>query len=477
MLGVFVRLNSNVKVSTRVLGGFTIVLLLVVALGGMAITSLIGVRNEFTQYSTTSQNALTAQKIQTDFHMMRRNELSYVASGADTARDQAIAAEHNMEKLFAEMQPRLIIEANRRLAEDAKTRAGEYLQNFQRVVAQTEAATKLRTERTDGVGQRILEELDAVEQSALARQQHGLAEAVAKLQTRIMQVRLESARIQLRPDAALVERIGAIGRRIEADFSPALAVATAAADQAALRKAQTDTQAYVTALVELGRIMTDRDRLAGEVSYGIARRLDETLNQLSTNQYQANERIRNEMGSDIENTLRATLITAGAAVVLGGLLAWLIGRGIAGPVTRMTGAMTELAAGRLETEIPARDNRDEIGAMAKAVQVFKDNAIAVRRMEEEAKAAAIAAEAEKKAAMRKLADDFQEAVGGVVHGVASAATQMQGSAQTFPPPRNKPAARPAPSVRRPRKPAPTCRPWPRHPRNWPPASPRSAARW
>jgi methyl-accepting chemotaxis protein len=129
--------------------------------------------------------------------------------------------------------------------------------------------------------------------------------------------------------------------------------------------------------------------------------------------------------------LMAKAVIVGAIVALALAACTWITRSITGPVTRMTGAMTDLAAGKLETEIPALDSRDEIGAMAKAVQVFKENAIAVRRMEEEARAAAIAAEAEKKAAMRRMADDFQAAVGGVVNGVSAAATEMQGSAQAL----------------------------------------------
>jgi methyl-accepting chemotaxis protein len=120
------------------------------------------------------------------------------------------------------------------------------------------------------------------------------------------------------------------------------------------------------------------------------------------------------------------------AVLAGAVaLAWLIGRGVSGPITRMTAAMGALAQGRLDTEIPGRDNHDEIGAMAKAVQVFKDNAIAVKRLEDEAKEAAVQAEAQRKAARKKLADDFQAAIGGVVQGVSSAATEMQGSAQSL----------------------------------------------
>jgi methyl-accepting chemotaxis protein len=429
MLSGIARLNANMKVASRILVGFAIILLLLVALGAMAVTSLVGVKDEFGEYSRISRNALLVQEIQTDFHVMRRNALTYVATGSSIARDQAIAAEQQMEKLFGEL--RLVVDSDRQRADQAKAMAREYVQNFQRVVALGQAAAKLRTERTDGVGQRITEALDSALRTAIAREQPTLAEALARVLAGVTQLRLDSVRVQLRPDAELLRRIEAAARAIDAAFPTALAAAGAGTDQALLQKMQADAQSYAAALGELGRTSIERERLAGEVSSGIARRLDETLEALSTRQHEANRQIRAEVSGDIDNTLRASVITTAVAVLLGGLLAWLIGRGIAGPVRRMTAAMTDLAGGKLDVDIPARDNRDEIGAMAKAVQVFKDNAIAVKQLEEEQKAAAIRAEAEKKAAMVKLADDFQGAVGGVVQGVSSAATEMQGSAQAL----------------------------------------------
>ena len=59
-------------------------------------------------------------------------------------------------------------------------------------------------------------------------------------------------------------------------------------------------------------------------------------------------------------------------VMLGALLAWLIGRGISRPIQGMTQAMTALAGGDLKVVVPAQDNKDEIGEMAKAVLVFRD---------------------------------------------------------------------------------------------------------
>ena len=78
---------------------------------------------------------------------------------------------------------------------------------------------------------------------------------------------------------------------------------------------------------------------------------------------------------------RVINIAAGVVVMLAGLLtAVSLGRAISGPIRRMTRSMTQLAEGDLEVDVPSLDRRDEIGRMASAVQVFRDNAVKVEQM-------------------------------------------------------------------------------------------------
>ena len=99
------------------------------------------------------------------------------------------------------------------------------------------------------------------------------------------------------------------------------------------------------------------------------------------------------------------------------------------PLSRMTDFMGTLASGDTTSEVPDRRRRDEIGAMAAAVQVFKDGLIRNRALEDESAKARVDAELQRQAAMRQLADDFEAAVGGIVEMVASAAVEMQATAQ------------------------------------------------
>ncbi|MBB4286165.1 methyl-accepting chemotaxis protein [Roseospira goensis] len=122
-----------------------------------------------------------------------------------------------------------------------------------------------------------------------------------------------------------------------------------------------------------------------------------------------------------------TVVVALVALVL----AWLSARQVSSPIVGMTGAMERLAEGDLETAIPARERKDEIGRMAHAVQVFKENAQRVKEMEAEQAAQAARTAEEKKQAMHTLADTFESSVGGVVEAVAAAATELQSTAESM----------------------------------------------
>ena len=114
------------------------------------------------------------------------------------------------------------------------------------------------------------------------------------------------------------------------------------------------------------------------------------------------------------------------ALLIGAGLAWLIGRGITRPLAGMTEAMTKLAAGDRTVVVPARDNTDEIGAMARAVEVFKQEAIAKDGLEEkQTKSQAI--QARRQEEISQLVGFFGRSVEGVFTTLAAASANMSQS--------------------------------------------------
>ena len=109
----------------------------------------------------------------------------------------------------------------------------------------------------------------------------------------------------------------------------------------------------------------------------------------------------------------------------------LIARGISRPILAITAAMRDLAHGKLEIELPVHQRQDEVGEMARAVAVFKDNAVRMQKMQADQAEAKAHSEQEKRRTFAGLADSFEASVRGVVDRVSAAATEMQATAQSM----------------------------------------------
>jgi len=121
-------------------------------------------------------------------------------------------------------------------------------------------------------------------------------------------------------------------------------------------------------------------------------------------------------------------LTLGFSTLVCFAMGWALIRGISAPINRMASSMNTLAGGDTALRIPNLGERNEIGAMAGAVEVFRQNMIRTQALEEEAAAARVAAEAQRKQIMADLADQFENAVGSIVNTVSSAAVEMQATA-------------------------------------------------
>jgi methyl-accepting chemotaxis protein len=141
---------------------------------------------------------------------------------------------------------------------------------------------------------------------------------------------------------------------------------------------------------------------------------------------------KEEVAAETAQANRINLIMAGIVIMTLVASAVFSFLGIARPMTRLNGALGEMAGGNLNIEIPGAGRGDEIGDLAKTVTVIRENAEQKARDEAEAKVRQdrIAAE-QRKADMIRLANDFEGAVGEIVETVSSASTELEASASTL----------------------------------------------
>jgi len=109
----------------------------------------------------------------------------------------------------------------------------------------------------------------------------------------------------------------------------------------------------------------------------------------------------------------------------------LLARSITRPIASISGCMTSLAEGQLEIDVPDQDRGDELGGMARTVEIFKKAAIEQRRMEAEKIQAERRSEEEKRAALIEMAETFERDVKGVVEVVSAAAQELSATAKSM----------------------------------------------
>jgi methyl-accepting chemotaxis protein len=132
----------------------------------------------------------------------------------------------------------------------------------------------------------------------------------------------------------------------------------------------------------------------------------------------------------VSSSRRLELFTSAMAIFFGVMLALLIGRGIARPISQTTAIMREIAAGRTDIEIPHAARRDEIGAMAQAVQIFKKNRILANELADQRKVERQVKE-QRAAAIETINAQFESAASALTSTLSSAAANLKESAETM----------------------------------------------
>ena len=119
------------------------------------------------------------------------------------------------------------------------------------------------------------------------------------------------------------------------------------------------------------------------------------------------------------------LVTLGLAVSLAGAM-WVCIVGLSRPITTLKAAMERLAAADFQVDVPEVSRRDEIGQMARAVEVFKTNGIEVEKLkaQQQAETEGRAAK-QRKQDMERLATAFEDSIGEIIQNVSSAAARME----------------------------------------------------
>jgi HAMP domain-containing protein len=134
---------------------------------------------------------------------------------------------------------------------------------------------------------------------------------------------------------------------------------------------------------------------------------------------------------EISTTINTAVGVGLVSVLIGFVLAIVMARSVAVPIAAMTEVMRRLSRREMATTITGLGRKDEVGAMADAVKVFKESMIRSDELAAAQEATKAAAAASQKAALNQMADRFEAEVGHLVSMLAASSTEMEATAKSM----------------------------------------------
>ncbi|TBW37195.1 methyl-accepting chemotaxis protein [Siculibacillus lacustris] len=411
--------------------GFAGVLTILAIVSGIGFLAFIEVDSSVATYQQHNAESVLAKDLDVGFRNYRALVREYLLADVKDA-DRAAGAVG--EKFLAQLrraQFEMADAKNHELVERIAKSFGIYAENFTEVRGLKKFKTKLVTEVVDPQGAKLSENFDKVLTFAKWTDSTPLRDLGWRGLANIFHARMRVAKLLLATDPGLTA---------EADTHLDIArTAISMLDSTADNDGIKAIAAELTESIELyadafHKITQGNQRTEDLVAGSMTREADNiaaVAKEISeTAELQASSLETALIGLVGQaRTLVGALAAGGLAVGL--LLAVFLGRGISRPVVAMSAAMARLAAGERDVVVPGARRRDEIGQMAGTVEVFKNNLIEAERLRAERETRDAAAEIERKAELRRLADAFETAMGGVVGNVAEASVRLERAAQSM----------------------------------------------
>ena len=420
--------HIRLKVRTRIYLGFAVLVVLSLGIAAFGVYQLSGVSTNVGKMDLLATNTQRVLTITRQLEAIRRAETRYLFDATEAsmkdARDNASAAD----ALLTDAIKVVLTDERRKAYHAVQDTLRAHLTNLDQLGQLSTTWVAERARLFTG-GDALTTATDKLVAAARASNKENAGNAAERVERTILLVRVANWQFIATQDsagvgtfktnvanarAALAEIQGAASAEVTQLIAPV---------QTVLAAYEASFTAYSTARLAVGALYNDQMR---PQILGMQQQLDTAATSLA----QSFNDSRSTAFAVISSASSLQAILAAVALVFGSGLAFLIGRGIVRPLAAMTGIMSRLADGDNSVDIPSRGSHDEIGDMARAVEVFKQHAIEAERLAREQDAARAAKE-RRSAAMEQHTQDFGNSISGVMTSLAGSAEGMRRAAESM----------------------------------------------
>lgn len=417
-------------IQSKLFMGFGAVLALSASLAGFSYMTSQSSNDSFLQYRTNGRASVGFAELALQITHARLSVMKFRAQGDPDAESQVREAVETMTEVEEQLSSIGITPEQQELLVTFDIDAHSYLASFQEAIALQEQRHEVVNNALSPLGVTIRQALTDVMDSAYQDQDADAAFYTARAQQSLLLGRLYVQDFLLTNEPASRERAWQELDATRDQLADVLRELQNPRRRELVQQAQQNLELYGSAFDQVSSIIEARNTIYTTQLDVLGPRIDNA----AVDAEHAQVAVQNALGPVLtERFERNKMITAvvGLVIVLiGAFIAFFLSQGLSRAIALMTSSMKELAGNNLEVEVNGLDRQDEIGEMARAVQVFKDNMIDGRDMRA-AQAKEQSTKAERQAAIEQAIEKFEAAATESISKVTRSADDMQQSAQSL----------------------------------------------
>ncbi len=421
---------NDIRITTKTFGGFGVVLLLLLLIGGGAIFALNGGSETFQRYRELARQSNAVADVATYMMQTRIGVKDFIIRGDEDAISRVRESEKRAHEAKQKAEGFIKSAEKKERLTAVDQGLTDYELAFEEVVVLQGQRNELVHGTLDMVGPEMRKKLSQIMESAYRDGDTEAAYRAGVAQEHLLLARLYVMKFLLENtetdyDRALVEfeKLASAAERMEIELqNPTRRQLADGVKQ--------DVATYTQAFEQVHGIIQERNGIITDRLDAIGPVIMNTIGEMVELAHQEQDILGPQATAAIQNAVITVVGAVVVALLLGVAAAWLIGTGIARPVNAMTQAMRRLADGDKTIEVPAVGQKDEVGEMAEAVQVFKTSMIETERLQAE-QAKAQEAQIQRAKRLEEITAKFDAAVSQMLQGVAGAAEEMQATAKSM----------------------------------------------
>ncbi|MGH6883471.1 MAG: MCP four helix bundle domain-containing protein, partial [Hypericibacter sp.] len=385
---------ANMKIRTRVILGFLCVLAILAAIALVGFFGFSKVATEFANYTDVVNIASDAQTIERNLTDLRRHVEMFVETGDAADVDATHEIEKQLEDDIATGSSEAIDDAQKQDIQGIGTSLKDLVTDFDKVVDIETQRTHIATDVLDVTGPKLAEDFVDVGRQA-SQDGNGAASILASnALLEMMKARLYANLMLDRHESSNAQQAEEAFQGVKKSLEDLDKLTLTPALRSEVDQIKTLVASYEEAFQQSKTFDDNLESLTTVTIAGEVKTITGDADAIKKDAASDEEQDATDTDGVIAGTKTLSTLLSVGGLVLGLVIAWLIGRGISRPIVAMTGAMTKLAGGDKAITVPALGRKDEIGQMADAVAVFKGHMVEADRLREDSERHRVQSEAD-----------------------------------------------------------------------------------